>query len=443
MINANALHFFAPFLLIALIRMVYTGSGQTTFEIGTTINPIGSGARALGMANAFISVADDATAASWNPAGLMQLQHPEFSFAFEALSQSSQINSTIHPESEGHDTVDLQDFNYVSLLLPFYLGTNMVVSLNYLKLYRFEKSLNFPINLSAKNSDDFDARFFNFEFDQDGSFSVLTPALAIVINRRLSLGFSFNIWNDDITSSSHFDKTRTSNGMLSFGSSSGLFHRRIDEEFVVEEGYSFVVGGIYRFNEHWNLGMVIKPGFELDIDHKITEKNIQTGDFSENSPNDEIHESELEFPFIAGIGIAWRLNDALTLSSDITWTDWSKYVFRENNQLINPISGGLQSEGRLDDTFTIRTGCEYYLIRENYLIPLRFGLGYDPSPAVDSVDNLYTINCGTGIQIGSYNLDIGYEFRWGNNVNESLFQAIDATEDIRQHRVLASLIYYF
>ena len=32
-------------------------------------NIIGSGARALGMGGAFIAVADDATAASWNPGG--------------------------------------------------------------------------------------------------------------------------------------------------------------------------------------------------------------------------------------------------------------------------------------------------------------------------------------------------------------------------------------
>ncbi len=39
----------------------------------------GSGARALGMAGAFTAIADDATAASWNPAGLCVLERPEAS----------------------------------------------------------------------------------------------------------------------------------------------------------------------------------------------------------------------------------------------------------------------------------------------------------------------------------------------------------------------------
>ncbi|MGA1863612.1 MAG: hypothetical protein ACMUHX_00970 [bacterium] len=48
-------------------------------DMQATPNPVGSGARAMGMGGAFIGVADDATAASWNPAGLLQLRQPEIS----------------------------------------------------------------------------------------------------------------------------------------------------------------------------------------------------------------------------------------------------------------------------------------------------------------------------------------------------------------------------
>jgi hypothetical protein len=42
----------------------------------------GSGARALGMGGAFLARADDATAASWNPAGLSYLRLPEVSLVY-------------------------------------------------------------------------------------------------------------------------------------------------------------------------------------------------------------------------------------------------------------------------------------------------------------------------------------------------------------------------
>jgi hypothetical protein len=47
--------------------------------VPSSINPVGSGARAIGMGGAYIGVADDATAASWNPGGLIQLERPEVS----------------------------------------------------------------------------------------------------------------------------------------------------------------------------------------------------------------------------------------------------------------------------------------------------------------------------------------------------------------------------
>ncbi len=47
-----------------------------------SFTPAGAGARAAGMADAFIAVSDDGTAASWNPAGLAQLRAPEFSVVF-------------------------------------------------------------------------------------------------------------------------------------------------------------------------------------------------------------------------------------------------------------------------------------------------------------------------------------------------------------------------
>ncbi|OQX27222.1 MAG: hypothetical protein BWK80_06375, partial [Desulfobacteraceae bacterium IS3] len=57
-------------------------------RIASSPNPVGSGARALGMGGAFIATADDATAASWNPGGLVQLKQPEVSAAGNCFSRT-------------------------------------------------------------------------------------------------------------------------------------------------------------------------------------------------------------------------------------------------------------------------------------------------------------------------------------------------------------------
>ena len=48
---------------------------------------LGAGARANGMGDAFVAVADDATAIFWNPAGLFLLDQPETSFGFQFASE--------------------------------------------------------------------------------------------------------------------------------------------------------------------------------------------------------------------------------------------------------------------------------------------------------------------------------------------------------------------
>ena len=53
---------------------------------------MGVGARALGMGSAFTAMADDATSAFWNPAGLARLQKGEASFMHANLTMDREYN---------------------------------------------------------------------------------------------------------------------------------------------------------------------------------------------------------------------------------------------------------------------------------------------------------------------------------------------------------------
>ena len=430
-------------LILACLYLSNNGKSQQ-FEIGTSPNPVGSGARAMGMGNAFIAVADDATASAWNPGGLSQLEKPEFSFAGEIISLREFLSSASNPEIRDTETLNLFDLNYASLVLPFYYKTNMVISFNFLKLFRFDKALQFNSVSSIQDAEEI-KRERQFDFEQEGTFSVVAPAYGINLTEKLSLGFTWNIWNDSITQASAYEKKEITIDTTIFGDFPSESNVVVTSRFEVDDGDSFVIGGLYRFNKYWALGLVIKPSYTLDIRHH----RLVISRYSDTEENDQVItdktlDSEFEFPFILGTGIAWRPTDLVTISTDLTWTDWSDFTFKEEGKTTNPVSGRPLSEGKLDDTVTLRLGCEYLIVRDNYLVPLRWGIGYDPAPAVDSVDDFYTVNVGTGIQLFKrVNFDVAYEFRWGNDVNSDTFQGIDASEDIRQHRVLASMIYYF
>jgi len=79
--------------LVALV-MAGAASGEAqsiqNVVLRNSFNPTGAGARGLGMGGAFIAVADDGTAASFNPAGLAQLRRTEIAFVgFSDRLQSS------------------------------------------------------------------------------------------------------------------------------------------------------------------------------------------------------------------------------------------------------------------------------------------------------------------------------------------------------------------
>lgn len=422
-------HVLRSCLLLGLViglPLLAGAQGGGSANLGTSFNPVGSGARAMGQGNAFIAVADDATAASWNPAGLAQLERPECSLAGEYWHSYGSVLSPAEYCSE-HET-SLADINYASIVYPFRLaGRNVVASLNYLKMYDFDQQMSLPAY-----DDVTETWTAQYRLEQAGALSVVAPAVAMDLTDSLAVGLTFNIWNNNITQNSSFQKTQ----VLQW-SEGGM---RKDELFTVKEGYSVVLGTIYRLDKQWAIGGVVKPPFSLQLQRRTTAKSF---DGVPVWGVDSTVESEatLNMPLILGGGLAWRPTDPLTISMDVTWTQWSQFTL-ETDHALNPITSNPIDKGRCRDAYTVRIGAEYILPFEAYQIPLRCGLGYDPEPGVKRIVDYYTANLGIGIQWKRYALDAAYEIRWGNEVHTGTLTTLQGTEDILQHRVLLSLIVY-
>ena len=104
-------------------------------------NLTGAGARAEGFGGAFIGLADDATAVTWNPAGLSQLERPEASivtrFISDGISSKNNLDPTLNSdERQGHFSV-----NFGSVSLPLKLGNSGVVA-----AIAFQRQLDFYDN---------------------------------------------------------------------------------------------------------------------------------------------------------------------------------------------------------------------------------------------------------------------------------------------------------
>jgi len=419
--------------LAAALLVCATDGRADQVEISSSFNPVGSGARAVGMGGAFISVADDATAASWNPAGLVQLEKPEFSVVYGYANRDQSYNSALHPELQGSHDMDASGINYASFAYPFTLKKNMVVSINYQRMFDMNKSLN-SFNLNYDNQlGGGDTLHTSNHFSQKGYLSALTPAFAIQVIPELYLGVAVNIW-DDFMGTSSWESTLSTTGTGSIGGNP------VGVDSTTHSKYSFsgvntTSGFLVNLNK-LSIGGVFKSPFSgtVKVDSTTTDTGVTSSSSSKNT---------LDMPMSAGLGVSYRCSDAWLVGLDGYWTQWSKFkqTLATGDQ-INPITLQPLSAGKLGDTYQVRLGTEYLIMRGKNVIPLRAGVFYDPQPKTGGHDDFYGFSAGSGYTWENYSFDLAYQFRHGHNVSSDI-PMDDITTDITEHNVLASVIYRF
>jgi len=91
----------------------------------------------------------------------------------------------------------------------------------------------------------------------------------------------------------------------------------------------------------------------------------------------------------------------------------------------------------------VRLGAEYLCITDTFIIPLRSGIFYDPSPSDGGSDVYYGYSFGSGLARGKIVFDVAYQYRFGNDVVEFILEDYDFSQDMREHTIYASIIYHF
>ncbi|HOV32216.1 MAG TPA: outer membrane protein transport protein, partial [Candidatus Hydrogenedens sp.] len=260
---------------VALIMCIPRDAWSQGIPINSSPNVIGSGARAIGMGGAFIAVADDATAASWNPGGLTQLERPEFSVVYTYKYLGEDFESLPHPELDGNYSVDFNQLNYMSFVYPFrrtIKGRNIVLSLNYQAKYDFSREMDFFYrDISALALGNTLGLHSFVDYKQSGQLAALSPALGFEITDRLSVGVVLNLWDQSLLSNNEWtvdqDEYRTfqTNGQVDRSSFS---HTVIRKKYRNFEGTNVTLGALYRLGERWQIGMVYHSKFTADVDYE-------------------------------------------------------------------------------------------------------------------------------------------------------------------------------
>jgi long-chain fatty acid transport protein len=433
-----------PFLLLPLPCSVLAQVLQRV-EIPSSPNPVGSGARALGMGGAFIAVADDATAASWNPGGLIQLETPEISIVGAGFQRTEDNTFGLKPEASGEQGVYEANVNYFSLAYPFTLFKhNMIVSLNYQHLYDFTREWDFLLINESKNL----LINRNIDYVQDGALTAIGLAYCIQVTPTLSLGFTLNIWDDWLGNNGWVQDIKETGPGLHKPTNQPLIYNSHTKDRYDFSGFNVNLGFLWNITGKITIGGVFKSPFTADLRHKATFSDsivFPALPFANQSDSGcKITDEELDMPMSYGIGIAYRFSDEFTVSADIYRTQWQDFVFKDSEGYkTSPISGKLIKDSDIDPTHQVRVGAEYLFIDPKYVIPLRAGIFYDPAPAEGSPDDYYGFSLGSGISIGRFVFDIAYQYRFGRNVGESILQHLKFSQDIDEHTVYSSIIVHF
>lgn len=377
----------------------------------TAFTTMGAGARAMGLGGAFIGVADDATAVSFNPSGLAQLLKPEVCFVGRGLNRQlsySDFRSVSGPKDSDISDSLIGNSRFDPLLvagtLPLRVGgRTLALQLSAQRAFSLalgdsrvlkEQPLNptqgFPIRLDQR-------------IDQAGQIDVYSAAVAYECSQRILVGLAVNRWKGRWTLESR--STRQDN------LGSGYLALKQDNEL---SGQSYNLGLLWRWPS-WSLGLVHRTAFgaEYTFGTNIA-SNLNLGGVK-SSPMMTVG---LHWPASSGIGLSVRPADRWLLALDFRHTRWSEAAFQSPTRSLNGLNFfDLDRSGRAPNSTTAHLGAEYLWVNaRGWVIPLRGGLNREPQPVVDAKTGeqrvKYGASLGTGLKRGPYTLDLSYRYAW-------------------------------
>lgn len=432
-------------LLLAVACLPPAGAAaQST----TVFNRTGSGARAAGMANAFIAVSDDGTAASWNPAGLAQLRKPELSVVSTTAGQANRAEaflardelSIFSPLSASYHTTYL---DFASLAVPVTLaGKQVTFQGAWRRIYTFDFRDNLVIEREPLTPDGPPRTRIEANADTVGGVDLLSLAGAVRLTSRLTLGGSVNFWRGDWTAAQSISASSPS------GSELPDFRTTVDTNRI--RGHNLSLGLLLTY-PRWSVGLVHQgpmPGR-----YSGTVDAIDSA-----SPDREVAslDADLRFPRAVGLGAAWRPAPLWTVAFDLTWDDWTSGELDLGLEGVEPVSifdGQPRDRTGTRNTLSANAGAEHLFRGEGFLVPLRFGVAWEPqgqrNPYVRDPVNFVMLAAGTGYNTNSLKFDAAFQYRWARfqdgddfsvGPSDPFFPQAVGERNVREWRVKLSVI---
>ena len=372
-------------VVVLLTPTVVVGQVGIAFEFSLS-NP---GARSMGLGGAFVALADDATAAFANPAGLVQLSRPEVSAEVRQWRYSVPFaytgRVTGEPTGIGLDTRNdveqrrfddnLTDVSFLSFVYPKKRWS--------IAVYRHLLA-NFRLVAETQGlfAEDPGAPFDTarlLEHRDITELELVTYGLsgAFKVSERLSLGLTFNYFDSRLrgTQDRYLWDEDTPEGY--FGPTSFLPEKLVGGSLFEADGTdtAFSAGILWSPADGWSLGGFYRQAPTFDFGYAIF-AGPASGDPSRPPGARFETNTRIDYPDVYGAGIAYRAaGGRLTLSFE-----WDHVGY---SSLFDSL--GLTTSGEfIPDGDEYHLGAEYAFLRSKPLIAVRAGVWRDPNHQVQS-----------------------------------------------------------
>jgi hypothetical protein len=360
----------------------------------TDYNFLGGGAKARGMGGAFFAVSNDPTAASWNPAGLSQLEKAQMNLSFSSYMHRTEYTSTADSPTWDYKLSDelKHDVNAISFAgaaIPFKLGEKELVgSVLYQRLADIYQENRYAMLLDSVGhwfaGPGTIENYLLPSIDEKvtGRLDEFSVSLGGKLFESLSLGAGVNIYTGNFTSDANFFAPFVGQDELLYVDTTLLNGWRLHPHIISDySGFNFTFGAMSKLGK-LRLAGIVKTPFTLkeDNDVKLLTDLIEGGKVSQYSYLESPlfkTDRKWKIPAMVGFGTSLQLND-LTLATDVEFRNYAKTELTYRSDMANPSANETTTWLRWRNLTQFRIGGEYMIHTKLGDIPIRAGFRNDP-----------------------------------------------------------------
>lgn len=322
------------------------------------------------MGGAFIGLADDATAAEANPAGLTILTKPEVSFEYRNTQWDNNFlnsfNQIIRGVADISSSNNLEDINQLSWLSVVFPSEHVTAGFSRQEVLNVKGSLDETLGLNLGTLDqpifvDFASRATTEQKIVNWNFS-----LASKLSKTFSLGVTLRYSQLDF-------KSDIQNFTIVGPTEVPAFRTTVND---TDNKFAYNIGALWNANKHFSIGAVYKKNPKFEVQGVETETGPP---HSAQKPGP--FPNVFKVPDNYGFGVSIKPNDNMTISADYQRIEYSDLLegFQAGYNIFTDLLDNNDIKYKISDANEFHVGAEFIVFLKTVPVALRQGYYRRPS----------------------------------------------------------------